>query len=51
MITEFLSTFFSAHLPVLPVLLPLFTAVVLLLLGDGIGSTRPGHNLQAQPTL
>ncbi len=51
MITGFLSTFFSAHLPVLPVLLPLFTAVVLLLLGDGMGSTGSGRNLQAQPTL
>ena len=32
--TEFLNTFFSDHLPVIPVLLPLFTAVVLLLIGD-----------------
>lgn len=34
MITEFLATFFSAHLPVLPVLLPLFTGALLLLMGD-----------------
>lgn len=45
MMTEFLSTFFSTHLPVLPVLLPLFTAVVLLLMSDGLG----GGNQQAKP--
>jgi len=48
MITEFLSTFFSAHLPVLPVLLPLFTAVVLLLMGDG-ASAADSHQ-QVRPT-
>ena len=46
MITEFLSPFFSAHLPVLPVLLPLFTAVVLLLMGDGLAS----GSQQAKPS-
>ncbi len=45
MMTGFLSTFFSTHLPVLPVLLPLFTAVVLLLMGDGLG----GGSQQAKP--
>ena len=47
MTTGFLSTFFSAHLPVLPVLLPLFTAVVLLLMGDGAGSAG---GQQGKPT-
>lgn len=51
MITEFLSTFFSAHLPVLPVLLPLFTGVVLLLMGDGLGSASLGRSESAKPTL
>jgi multicomponent K+:H+ antiporter subunit D len=32
-----LAEFFSTHLPVLPVLLPLFTAAALLVLGDGAG--------------
>jgi multicomponent K+:H+ antiporter subunit D len=45
--SEFLSTFFSTHLPVLPVLLPLFTAVVLLLMGDSLA----GGNQQAKPTM
>ncbi len=45
MMTEVFNTFFSAHLPVLPVLLPLFTAVVLLLMGDGLGGGQ-----QAKPT-
>jgi multicomponent K+:H+ antiporter subunit D len=49
MITELLSSFFSDHLPVLPVLLPLFTAVVLLLVGDGAGVA--GRNLHAKPSL
>ena len=43
MITEFLATFFSAHLPVLPVLLPLFTAALLLLMGDGAGALDRSH--------
>ncbi|NQW81326.1 MAG: monovalent cation/H+ antiporter subunit D [Polaromonas sp.] len=51
MITEFLSTFFSAHLPVLPVLLPLFTGVVLLFMGDGLGSASHGRSESAKPTL
>ncbi|MDO9165811.1 MAG: monovalent cation/H+ antiporter subunit D [Rhodoferax sp.] len=34
---ELLNAFFSANLPVLPVVLPLFTAVALLLMGDGGG--------------
>ncbi len=46
MITEFLSALFPAHMPVLPVLLPLFTAVVLLLMGDGLA----GGNRQGKPT-
>ncbi|MDP3628317.1 MAG: monovalent cation/H+ antiporter subunit D [Hydrogenophaga sp.] len=37
-----LDTLFSTHLPVLPVLLPLFTAVVLLLLGDSGGQASHG---------
>ena len=45
--SEFLSTFFSTHLPVLPVLLPLFTAIVLLLMGDGLA----GGSQQAKPTM
>ena len=51
MITEFLSTFFSTHLPVLPVLLPLFTGVVLLLLGDGLGAAALNRSQAAKPTL
>lgn len=35
--SNFLDAIFSAHLPVLPVLLPLFTAVALLLIGDDGG--------------
>jgi multicomponent K+:H+ antiporter subunit D len=35
-----IAAFLQAHLPVLPVLLPLFTAVLLLVLGDGAGSHR-----------
>ncbi len=41
------SVFLSAHLPVLPVLLPLFTAVVLLLMGDGVGAVG---DQQSKPT-
>lgn len=33
-----IAAFLQAHLPVLPVLLPLFTAALLLVLGDGAGS-------------
>lgn len=40
--TELLNTFFASHLPVLPVLLPLFTAVALLLMGDGGGQASHG---------
>ncbi len=40
--TALLDTLFSTHLPVLPVLLPLFTAVALLLLGDGGGQASHG---------
>jgi multicomponent K+:H+ antiporter subunit D len=36
--SDVLNAFFSAHLAVLPVLLPLFTAVALLLMGDGGGA-------------
>lgn len=35
------ATFFAAHLPILPVLVPLFTAIVLLLIGDEDG--QAGH--------
>lgn len=47
---EFLGTHVFAHLPVLPVVLPLFTAVVLLLLGDGGGgeSSHGGPQLQCR---
>ena len=48
MITEFFYPFFSAHLPVLPVLLPLFTGVVLLLMGDG--ASAADRSQQVQPT-
>ena len=34
--TELIDSPLMAHLPVLPVLLALFTAVALLLLGDGV---------------
>lgn len=37
--TDLLNALFSTHLPVLPVLLPLFTAAALLLMGDGGGQT------------
>ncbi|MDQ3060837.1 MAG: monovalent cation/H+ antiporter subunit D [Pseudomonadota bacterium] len=40
--SDFLDAIFSAHLPVLPVLLPLFTAVALLLIGDGGGEASHG---------
>lgn len=43
--TEALTTFFNTHLPVLPVVLPLFTAVLLLLLGDGGGQASHGGKL------
>jgi multicomponent K+:H+ antiporter subunit D len=35
--SDSLGTFFSAHLPIFPVLLPLLTAIALLLIGDGGG--------------
>lgn len=40
-----LETFFFAHLPVLPVLLPLFTAVALLIIGDPGGESSHGGPL------
>lgn len=40
MTTDWLHAFFVQHLPVLPVLVPLFTAAALLLLGDGPGRLR-----------
>ncbi len=40
-----LNTLFSSHLPVLPVLLPLFTAVALLIMGDHGGETSHGGPL------
>ena len=33
----------SSHLPILPVLLPLLSAVLLLLIGDHGGSAEGGH--------
>ena len=39
--TDLATAFFATHLPVLPVLLPLFTAVALLLMGDE--GVRTGH--------
>jgi len=43
--SEFLNAIFSLHLPVLPVLLPLFTAAALLLLGDDGGEANHGGRL------
>ena len=43
--SELLSLFFETHLPVLPVLLPMFTAVALLLLGDDGGEASHGGRL------
>lgn len=40
--TAFVSSFFGSHLSVLPVLLPLFTAAALLLMGDGGGQASHG---------
>ncbi|MFM9902459.1 MAG: monovalent cation/H+ antiporter subunit D [Polaromonas sp.] len=40
--TDLLASFFTTHLPVLPVVLPLFTAVLLLLMGDGGGQASHG---------
>ncbi|MFN3436389.1 MAG: monovalent cation/H+ antiporter subunit D [Acidovorax sp.] len=49
MIGELLNSFFGQHLPVLPVLLPMFTAVALLLIGDGGGqSSHGGTQLRAR---
>lgn len=42
--TELLMSFFSTHLPVLPVVLPLFTAVLLMMMGDGGGRAGHGEN-------
>lgn len=42
MIGDVLNAFFAQHLPVLPVLLPMFTAVALLLVGDGGGQASHG---------
>ena len=43
--SEILSLFFETHLPVLPVLLPMFTAVALLLMGDEGGEANHGGRL------
>lgn len=43
--SDMLDALFSTHLPVLPVLLPLFTAVALLLMGDGGGQANHGGAL------
>ncbi|WP_210546285.1 monovalent cation/H+ antiporter subunit D [Rhodoferax sp. PAMC 29310] len=40
--SDFVSHFFASHLSVLPVLLPLFTAATLLLMGDGGGQASHG---------
>jgi len=50
MITGFLDALFTTHLPVLPVLLPLFTGVLLLLMGDGVASAGLGHRPRGKPT-
>ena len=42
--SDMLGAFFYSHLAVLPVLLPLFTAVVLLLMGDGAASGEASHD-------
>lgn len=39
---EFMGVFFASHLSVLPVILPLFTAAALLLMGDGGGQSSHG---------
>jgi multicomponent K+:H+ antiporter subunit D len=45
--SDFLNAIFSTHLPVLPVLLPLFTAAALLLMGDDGGdANHPGRLLR-----
>ncbi len=41
-VADLLDALFARHLPVLPVLLPLFTAVTLLLMGDGGGQASHG---------
>jgi multicomponent K+:H+ antiporter subunit D len=43
--SAFLNAIFSTHLPVLPVLLPLFTAAALLLMGDEGGEANHGSKL------
>ncbi|MBT9475693.1 proton-conducting transporter membrane subunit, partial [Polaromonas sp.] len=43
--SAFLDAIFSTHLPVLPVLLPLFTAAALLLMGDDGGEANHGSKL------
>ncbi len=43
--SEILSLFFETHLPVLPVSLPMFTAVALLLMGDDGGEANHGGRL------
>ena len=45
MMAETLSHFFSTHLPIFPVLLPLLTAVALLLIGDNGGEASHGSPL------
>lgn len=46
---DLLDALFARHLPVLPVLLPLFTAVALLLMGDGGGqASHGGRELRRQ---
>ena len=43
--SDLLNALFSSHLPVLPVLLPLFTAVALLIMGDDGGEASHGGPL------
>ena len=43
--SELLSLFFETHLPVLPVLLPMFTAAALLLMGEDGGEANHGGRL------
>ena len=50
--SDFFNSLFSTHLPVLPVLLPLFTAAALLLMGDRGGeASHGGHLLQRRRLL
>ena len=49
--SELLSLVFETHLPVLPVLVPMFTAVALLLMGDDGGEAHHGGRLMKRRRL